>query len=362
MISLLALPENSEAIVPYIIHWVTIAFLAVSFLLCAAMYVRRFWRNFVERQRARHNQVYDDLINQVVSHPGDEQAQNALLAYRGLPSALSRAMLNFFRTVRGSQAQYLSDLVSNSALERRMIKATRKGTRGYRMRALQVLSYLETRRSLGVVRKHLKSRNRYERLTAARALTRRKSYPDFAAIVISLSTAFPRRTDLLAEVIVNFGPEIQPALETVFRESRRTRVRVACLAALRHLAPARTSLDLSQLMEDRSDAVRAAAISLSAICDDAGQSDLLMKGLSDEALAVKISSAKVACDVVRPDTAPRLYALSQDPHFWVRYWAVRGLWSLGRTGQQMVAAIANSDDAGSAMASDVMREMEAAHA
>ena len=362
MISLLALPESFEAAVPVVIHWVTIAFLAVSFLVCLAMYLRRFWRNFVDRTRIRHNHKYDELITYMLSLPGDEHAQKALLTFRGLPSALSRSMLNFFRTVRGVQARHLSELVSNSVLERRIIKATRKGTRGYRMRALQVLSYLETERSLDVVRKHLKSHNRYERLTAARALTRRKSYADFAAIVASLSAAFPRRTDLLAEVIVNFGPEIQPALEDVFRQSRRARVRVACLAALKRLAPASTSLDLSQLMDDPSDAVRAAAISLSAICDDSGRSDLLLTGLSDDTIAVKISSAKVAGAVSRPDTAPFLYKLSNDPSFWVRYWAVRALWNLGRTGQQMVASIASSNDANSVMAADVIREMEAARA
>ena len=359
---MLALPVNFEAALPIIIHWVTAAFLAVSILLCLFLYIRRFRRNYLDRVRARHNHTYDELINRVLSNAGDDEAQNALLRFRGRSTALARSMLNVFRTVRGSRAQYLSELVSGSVLEKRLIKATRKGTRGYRMRALQVLSYLETERSLEVVRRHLQSRNRYERLTAARALTRRKSYKDFASIISSLSAAFPRRTDLLAEVIVNFGPEIQPALEAVFRQSRRTRVRVACLDGLRRLAPANTSLDLSLLMEDPSDAVRDAAISLSAICDDTSQSDLLLKGLADEAIAVKISAAKVASAVSRPDTAPLLYRLSQDPSFWVRYWAVRAMWGLGKTGQQMVASIARSNDDGAAMAANVAREMEAAHA
>lgn len=359
---MLVLPENSEAAVPVIIHWVTIAFLAVSVLICLVMYLRRFWRNYVERLRARHNQKYDDLINTVLSSPGDEQRQKALLTYRGSSSALARSLLNFFRNVRGAQAQHLCEIVSDSKLERRVLKAARKGTRGYRMRALQVLSYLETERSLDVVRGHLKSPNCYERLTAARALTRRKSYSDFTAIVASLSSAFPSRTDLLAEVIINFGPEVQPALESVFRQSKRANVRVACLDALKRLAPAKTSLDLSELVNDPSDDVRAAAISLSAVSGDSGGSDLLLKGLSDDSVGVKISSAKVACAVSRPDSAPLLYKLSQDSHFWVRYWAVRGLWSLGRTGQQMVTSIANSNDAGSIMAADVIREMEAAHA
>lgn len=312
--------------------------------------------------RDRHNQTYDALINDVLNHPEDEAKRMALLKYRGFYSALSRSMLNFFRTVRGNRAEHLSNLVSGSVLERRLIKATRKGTRGYRMRALQVLSYLDTEQSLSVVRQHLKSRNRYERLTAARVLTRRKSYRDFSSIVASLSSAFPRRTDLLAEVIVNFGPEIQPALEAVFRRSRRTRVKVACLDGLKRLAPARTSLNLSELMEDNAPKVRAAAVSLSAICEDSGGSDLLLDGLADEATSVKISSAKVACKVSRPDTAPLLYKLSQDSSFWVRYWAVRAMWGLGKTGEQMVASIAGSNDAGSVMATNVIREMEAAHA
>ncbi len=359
---MLGLPGNFEAALPILIHWVTAAFLAASFLICLVLYIRRFARNALYRMRQRHNQHFDMLITQVLDYPDDDERRLALLKHRGLPSALARSMLNFFRTIRGARAERLSALISNTVLEQRLIKATRKGTRGYRMRAVQVLSYLETERSLRVVRKHLKSRNRYERLTAARALTRRKSYQDFADIVASLSSAFPRRTDLLAEVIVNFGPEIQTALETVFRQSRRTRVRVACLDALKRLAPARTSLNLSELMEDNAPKVRAAAISLSAICEDASQSDLLLKGLADDAISVKISSAKVASMVSRPDTAPQLYKLSQDSHFWVRYWAVRAMWGLGKTGRQMVTSIAGSDDIGSAMAASVLQEMEAAHA
>ena len=356
-----ASPTNFEAVLPAIFHWITAGLLMVSMVICAFLYVRRHWRNFVDRLRARHNQTYDNLINQLLNDPADKAVQDKLLKYRGLPSALSRSMLNFFRNVRGVQAQRLCELVSNSELEKRIIHATEKGTRGYRMRALQILSYLDSDASLQIIREHLKSENRYERLTAARALTRRKSYSDFSSIVASPVVAFPNRTDLLAEIIVNFGPDIQQALESVFRQSKRTRVRVACLDALQRLAPARTALNLSALMEDASPAVRAHAVSLSAICQDENDSDLLLQGLADEAISVKISSAKVAAKTARPDAAPLLYQLSTDPHFWVRYWSMRAMWGLGKTGRQMVNAIATSDEAGRVMAENVALEMEAAH-
>lgn len=312
--------------------------------------------------RDRHNLNYDFLINRLLRDPDDIQAKKALLQYRGMPSALSRSVLNFFRNVRGARAERLCELISGSNLEVRIIKATRQGTRGYRMRALQILSYLATESSLQIIRDHLYSNNRYERLTAARALTRRKSRGDFALIIGSLAAAFPKRTDLLAEVILGFGSDIQPALEDVFQQSERTRVRVVCLEALKRLAPARTALNLSQLMEDPSDEVRAAAISLSAISLHSGETDLLLRGLADEAISVKISSAKVAAEHARPDAAPHLYKLTRDPSFWVRYWATRALWGLGRTGRQMVTAIARSDDPASDMAENVSLEMEATHA
>lgn len=358
---MLASPTSFESMIPTVIHWITVGFLVISAALCSYLYVRRHVRNILDRKRRRHNQVYDELIGLVLNDQHDEAAKKNLLRFRGLSSALSRSMLNVFRNVRGGRAAQLCELVSNSELEQRIIRATGNGTRGYRMRALQILSYLESEQSLEVIRGHLKSGNRYERLTAARALTRRKSYSDFSSIVASLAVAFPNRTDLLAEIIVKFGSEIQPALECVFRQSKRTRVRVTCLDALQRLSPARTALNLSELMHDASPAVRAGAVSLSAICADEAQSDLLLCGLADESISVKIASAKVAAKTARPDAAPLLYELSKDPHFWVRYWSMRAMWGLGKTGRQMVNAIATSNEAGRIMASNVASEMEAAH-
>ena len=152
-------------------------------------------------------------------------------------------MLNFFRTVRGERAAELRALILGTSFEQRIIDATQKGTRGARMRALQVLSYLESERAYACIREHLKSKNRYERLTAARALARQKSYIDCSSVVASLASAFPKKPDLIAEVIANFGPEIQPGLEAIIRTSKRDTVRIACLEALILLSPASTALD-----------------------------------------------------------------------------------------------------------------------
>ena len=335
--------------------------MAFSSFLVLLICLRRYYRNFHARRRARHNKVYDQLIGAAVNNPDDAKAAKKLVKYRGCTSAFTRSLLMHFRTVQGYRTDQLRLLVENSSLERRIIRATKKGTRGYRMRAVQILSYLQTDVSLKCIRAHLRSKNRYERLTAARALTRRRSMEDCGHIVSSLVASFPRKLDLLTEMLVKFGPDIQPFLEQIAVQSKKKDVIVACLEALVVLAPASTMLDLAHFISDDDNRIRAAAVALSAVSEDVRGSDLLLQGLSDDTIKVKIRSAKIAANLSRPDVAPALYTLTKDPSFWVKYWASRGIWKLGKTGRQMIESIANSNEEGSQMAGEVAREMGAGH-
>lgn len=360
MMSASASHGNFSVTIVSVIWTISASLVTLSACVCGMLTLRRSVRNAIDRKRVRHNQIYDRLIADVLNKPECAKSHRALIKFRGLSSAMTRSMLNYFRTVKGQRANDLRAFICNSKLERRIILATRKGTRGRRMRAVQVLSYFETEAALHCIRGHLKSQDRYERLTAARALARQKSLGDSSAVLASLATAFPKKPDLIAEVLESFGPAIQPRLEYIARTSNRDTAIIACLMALRALGPAATELDLSLFMERESADVRGAAISLSAVCADASCADLLPIGLSDNAIGVKIRSAKIACDVARKDLTPHLYALTKDPAFWVRYWAIRGIWKLGRTGRQMVASLASSDEVGSEMAAHVALEMEAA--
>jgi len=166
---------------------------SLSVFLCSLLSMRRYARNVMDRIRKRHNKIYDQMIGEVLNNPKDEVAREALLKYKGWSSAMTRSVLNYFRTVRGKRANALRALIWNSSLEQRIIAATERGTRGRRMRAVQVLSYLDSDTAFDCIRRHLKSKNRYERLTAARALARQKSFYDCGAVVASLSSAFPKK-------------------------------------------------------------------------------------------------------------------------------------------------------------------------
>ena len=356
-----ALLGNSESILILWLWGAAGVLLALSAYMCLYLSVRRYFRNGLTYFRERHNAKYDKLISDVLNNPTDEDARRRLLKFSGLSTGLTRSLLNYFRTVRGRRAEELRTLISSSNLEQRVIKATRRGTRGYRMRAVQILSYLDTKSSLECIRSHLSSRDRYERLTAARALTRRNALEDCADVVASISAAFPKKIDLLAEILVNFGPAVQSQLEEIVNTTRRDNVIAACLEALADLAPAKTALDLTRLMRSKDNRVRAAAVALSAVSEDPIRADLLLKGLSDSTIKVKIRSAKIACGVSRRDAAPQLYVLTKDPNFWVRYWAMSALWKLSSTGRQMVTSIAKSSEPGSEMAADVAREMGAGY-
>ena len=358
---MLALLGSFEVTVVTVFWMISAGLVSFSVGVCVLLSLRRYVRNKTALKRIKHNRIYDQLIGAALNEPNDYERRDAILQFDGMSSAFTRSVLNVFRTVRGSHADALRAIIWNLGLEKKIIDATRKGSRGNRMRAVQVLSYLESEAAFDCIRAHLKSNNRYERLTAARALARRRSLADCSAVVASLASAFPRNTDLISEVLVGFGAGIQPGLEDIVRRSERKIVITACLKALVALSPATTSLDLAELARDPDSRVRASAIWLSTNCTDQSGEDLLAAGLSDNAIAVKIRSAKIACDIARRDLTPQLYQLTKDPSFWVRYWAIRAIWKLGRNGRQMVKSLAQGAEAGSEMAANVALEMEAAH-
>lgn len=321
------------------VFWgLTLSFLAISIFLCAAIAFRRIWRNRQALKRDKQRAHLQSFLSLALRE--DKENYKLSEAPECETPEMARVLLHYFRTLKGEALERLQEKISGSEWEARLIENTREDIRGVRMRCLRTLSYLGTQHSLQVIFDNLSSKDKYVRLTAARCLVRRRTYCYLGPIIESLSEAFPRNYKLLAGVIAQFGADSIDTLESYIRRSKDGVVKTACLEAMVLIMPAKTSLNLAALMDDETESVRAAALSLSAVSAYGEGEDPLRLGLSDTATSVKIRAAKMACDLKRRDITADLYKLSDDSVMWVRYWALRAIWMSGEAGQKFVNSLA----------------------
>lgn len=353
---MLVLLTSADISLLFVFWGIAFSFLGMSVMLCLVIVFRRVLRNRHAKEKAKAKADFQEYLAVVLnkkSEVGHDTANVPLCS----TSDMASVFLHYFRTLKGEKKEYLQELISGSIWERALIENTYKGVRGVRMRCLRALSYLGSQRSLQVIFDNLVSEDKYIRLTSARCLVRRKSFCYLGPIVESLRSAFPQDHRLISGILAGVGSEGVSSLESFTRRSSDSIVKTACLKALAVIMPARTTLDLTALMSNESDAVRAAALSLSAVTEHDGDIDPLLLGLADSAAVVKIQAAKMACNLKRSDITAELYKLTNDPVMWVRYWSIRAIWSSGRTGQKFVSSLASKQK----MAEKVSLEMRSGY-
>lgn len=327
--------------------------MSTAFLLCFAIISRRKRRNHsaaqYKRQKIDFQNYIGNFINQTYENPPLDKIPKCRI------HDMADVFVHYFRTLRGEKLERLQDMISNSDIESQIISASHEGVRGFRMRAVRTLSYLNSQRSLRAIFEHLSSDDKYVRLTAMRCLVRRKAL--IHAIILSFIEAFPRDHKLLASILADFGEEIVNPLEKLVRTSKNDVIIAACLETLFIMRRTETTLDLGVLMQNKSETVRSAALSLSAIATHSGKSDPLHLGLHDEAISVKIRATKMASNLKRTDLLPDLFKLASDTEMWVRYRALIAIWVTGRSGQQFVNLLSKTHP----LAANVALEMKSGY-
>lgn len=341
---------------------VSAALIGVSVLVCACVVVTRVWRNRQLAGRTQRMEAFRTALSTQLSRalPARDEWDNVAPAPLPAcePDAAADVLLSFFRALRGGKAARLRALVARHSLEAGLIDTAARGpTRGSRMRALRVLSFLDTQDSLQAIHARLASPVGYERLVAARALVERGADVFLDAIMDSYAVTFPGRPRELADIVQGFGAGVCDRLEAAVRRNADDTITAAALMALAALQPPRTALDLRALMEHPDALVRASALELWGVSERGQHAGVLDRALADTSTAVKIRAAKVALAHRHTASTPALHCLAEDGHVWVRYWAVRALWAGGAAERQFVDTLARTN----ATASAVILEMRAGH-
>ena len=351
---MLDLLKNFEFSFNSILWIILLSLLALSFLICLGLCARRTYRNNKNNNKLKEQSKFEISLNRALQENSDVIHKSQYTFKKTI--IINEILLRYFRTLKGKRADTLRRIIKSLQIEKHIQNATKTGTMGRRMEAMQILSYLDSQASLQTIHQGLYAPNKYIRLTAARCLIRRQADVFVDNVVMSLDSAFPDDPQILADILYRFGARITPQLESYIRSSQNDNIKTACIEALVLLMPPTTSLELDTLMDSSNERVRAATVSLSEVTSNQSKDDILIRALADPATKVKIRAAKIAYSSKRSDTISLLFKLTKDPILWVRYWSTLAIWNTGRQGRKLVETIAKGDDSAARMAREVALE------
>lgn len=333
---------------------ISISLLTISLCVCLILSVRRIYRNNIYNNRLRKQIKFENDLNIALKKKTfftDSRSFNPVDT-----SIINEVLLKYFRMLKGVQAERLQEIIDSLNIESDIQAATKSGTTGRRMEAMQILSYLNSHLSLQTIHKGLSSSNKYIVLTAARCLTRRQANIFVDDIIYYINSNFPEEEKLLADILFRFGSKVTNTLEFYIDSDASASVKAACLEALVLIMPPATSLDFDKLIEHQNEKVRAATLALSDVTSHNSSNDILIKSMGDISTKVKIRAAKMAYMKRRKDTISPLFKLTNDPLLWVRYWSTKAIWNTGRQGRKFVETMSSRNEKAGRMAREVSLE------
>jgi len=337
--------------------WCISAFLIIASVLVSIwLSVRRVYRNRRDAIVNAHQAEFESLLQKLL---GTELLAREITLpdhIRHDRTAVTTALLKFFKLVRGDDAAKLRQIVKELQLEPIVITATRYGNRGKRMRAQHVLSFLESSTSLKTIADRLYADDKYIRLSVARCLARRRVMSLISEVSEAIAFAFPKEDKLLTDVLYRFGSDAIPRFERMVSQSKDATVIAGVLETLILLRPENTTINFSDLITHEDERVRAAIVQLSTICKGDYHQDLLLEGLKDESRKVKIRALKMAAKSKRSDSFAQVHRLMEDPFMWIRYWAMRSAMTKGHSGNALLRTLARREGMVGMLADDVLQE------
>ena len=339
---------------------IAFAFAGISVLMVVSLAYRRAIENQLMQQRQEAKQSFrTELSNmigrQILPHPSTRPE----IAPENLP-AFVEACLGFFRNLSGPDQNHLARILQIWELEPALHNIIQTGERGYKIRALSLLSFLQSDTSINLLESALDDPDPYIQLSAIRCLARRGSLGSLNRILDALRKLDWDNALPIADAFQRFDRRIIPDLEDVVCSADDPVLRLAALQALVLLKPMQTKLDLSDCMQDDNPELRAATVALSEYVTCRSGQDILGMGLSDDSSIVRIRAIKALLNHRRMDLLGRVHACLEDPDWWVRYWAGHAIYNLGESGIEILKCVGRQENRTASFARAALAEFQAA--
>ena len=339
---------------------VAFAFAGVSVLMVLSLAYRRAVENQLMEQRLEIRQVFRNQLSNMIDRKILPHPSNRPEIPPDSLGAFVEACLGFFRNLSGPDQSHLARILGIWNMEPALKNIIETGERGYKIRALSLLSFLETDTSIEMLELALADPDPYIQLSAIRCLARRGSLNSLGKILEALRKLNWDNALPIADAFQRFDQRIIPDLEDVVETADNPILRLAALQALVLLKPIQTDLDLSNCMQDSNPEIRAAAVALSEFVTCRSGQDIIPIGISDQSPIVRIRAIKALLSHQRLDLLSRLHKCLEDPEWWVRYWAGHAIYNLGHSGVEILKCVGRQDSGTGDFARAALAEFQAA--
>ena len=336
------------------------ALMGVSILIVLCLAYRRSAENQAKARRDAIIQKYRINLAELIGaralpHPSTRPRISAA----ELP-ALIESCLQYFRNLTGDDKEHLVRILEIWNVETAILNILNSGRRGYKIRALSLLSFLRSDTSIGALEDALDDPDPYIKLSTIRCLARRDSRISLPKILETLSQLEWQTATPMADAFQRFDVEIIPDLEAVVSSSEPPMLRLAALQALAYLKPVSTELNLSSCLKDPNEDIRAAAVTLAGFVSSQSGEDVVAIGLRDSSPVVRIRAVKALMVNQRIDLLAQLHDCLEDTNWWVRYWAGHAIYNLGESGIEILKCIGRQKSQSSQFVRSALAEFEAA--
>ena len=337
------------------IWWVSVALALGTVLIAVALLLRRA---AADRHRDERVAVAERLRRQLLAVQQPALARD-LSAFPPLPAQhhpiAMEVGLDMLRAVRGEGAQRVVQMLLRWGLEGYVIRSAASGSRGERIAAVTLLSYLDSDASLTALLEQAESKSTYVRLAALRGLARRNARADLMAICRFMGE--DTNTRVLADILARFSSEAAGDLCRLARAGQADEVRLAAVVALGAIAALEGTATLVELArQDPNENIRAQAVDSLAKIGDRRAEEVVLEALSDSSPGVRARAATAAGSLRVAGAITHLGKQLGDADWWARFRAAESLLNFGDRGAALLRSVAAQQGRAADIARDVLLE------
>lgn len=268
--------------------------------------------------------------------------------------ALIALLLEYFSTLQGDLLTRLKLLIRAWDVEALLAAMVRRGGRHDKLRSLAVLSRLDSKSSLKLIREVLNDEDGPVRLAALSALANRRADVPTDLIIETARRVASENVELVSSVFRRMGVDAQAAMEGLVRSDPDVAALGAALGGLAEIGASATTVDLLALSEHPDMSIRKRVAHLAASMSTDAARQAILRLLVDDEAQVREEAARVLGDRKRVDAIEPLAARLGDQVWGVRLAACLSLVQLGPAGRLLIQAAVKEDPSLSAIAEEAL--------
>ena len=336
----LSLPSFREYALVFMIILILLQFSIITLLVIYTI-LNRLWINHLREVQEEKNQGWYDNLFQYLDGEVSVDQFKSLVHVKDF-SYFIEFIKEFFLDLAGNEKDKLKELLVNLGLESYLTKQLTHRNFWKRMHAAYFLGLMNCRRAIPELRKRIHDKSELVGLMAVSNLMQLKDYDSLSSIISHLNESSMKENQTQITIfLMEFGPEILPYLEQMFRnEPLEEWIKEVFLTLFGHYVYSNVTDEILKLLEStKNPELKTRCVSTLAEFEDPNLVETFERLLSDSPPSVQVHAVKALSKLGAESSVPKFLTLVQSENFWVAKRSIEALHSIGPAGVEKLMEI-----------------------